>query len=74
MPPTASPSTGLLTRRSIEQYTIDADTEEYARSGTFGVKDTVTSHAVAGFAVPVRAVFDATANRLALRTLLGASA
>ncbi len=57
-------------RRSIEQYGIDADTEEYACVGTFGIKDTVTSYAVRGFSIPVRAVFDATANMLALRTLL----
>ncbi len=57
-------------RRTIDQYGIDADTEEYALAGTFGIKDTVISHVVPGFSVPVRAIFDATANMLALRTLL----
>lgn len=61
-------------RRSIEQYGIDADTEEYALMGMFGIKETVTSHVIAGFSIPVRALFDATANMLALRTLLGSSA
>ncbi|AQG82343.1 hypothetical protein AWR27_05555 [Spirosoma montaniterrae] len=57
-------------RRTIEQYGIDADTEEYALDGTFGIKDTITSHAIVDFAIPVRAIFDAAANMLALRTLL----
>lgn len=61
-------------RRTIEQYGIDADTDEYALMGSFGIKDTITSHAIAGFSFPVRAVFDATANMLALRTLLTPSA
>jgi Uma2 family endonuclease len=57
-------------RRTIEQYEIDADTEEYALTGAFGIKDTVTSQAVSGFSIPVRAVFDANANMMALRSLL----
>ncbi|WP_041952177.1 Uma2 family endonuclease [Spirosoma spitsbergense] len=57
-------------RRTIEQYEIDADTEEYALTGAFGIKDTVTSQAVSGFSIPVRAVFDANANMMALRNLL----
>ncbi|GAB4034959.1 Uma2 family endonuclease [Spirosoma gilvum] len=57
-------------RRTVEQYGIDADTLEYALIGTFGLKDTISSHAVAGFSIPVRAVFDETANILALRDLL----
>lgn len=57
-------------RRTIEQYEIDADTEEYALMGAFGIKDTVTSQAIPGFSIPVRAVFDASANMMALRKLL----
>ncbi|WP_020598789.1 Uma2 family endonuclease [Spirosoma panaciterrae] len=57
-------------RRTIEQYGIDDDTLEYALAGTFGLKDTISSYAVAGFAIPVRAVFDEAANILALRNLL----
>jgi len=59
-------------RRTIEQYGIDADTEEYALLGLFGIKDTIASHAVRSFSIPVRAVFDVTANVAALRTLLTA--
>lgn len=57
-------------RRTIEQYGIDADTQEYALTGSFGIKGTIASHAIEGFSMPVRAVFDATANMQALRTLL----
>ncbi len=57
-------------RRTIEQYGIDADTEEYALMGTFGIKDTIISQAVSGFSIPVRAVFDSAANMTALRNLL----
>jgi Uma2 family endonuclease len=57
-------------RRTIEQYEIDADTEEYGLVGAFGIKDTVISQAIPGFSIPVRAVFDANANIMALRNLL----
>jgi len=57
-------------RRTIEQHGIDTDTGEYALLNTLGIKDTVTSHAIAGFAIPVRAIFDVTANTTALRGLL----
>ncbi len=57
-------------RRTIEQYGIDADTAEYERLAIVGIKDVITSHVVMGFSIPVRAVFDSTANVLALRALL----
>lgn len=57
-------------RRAVEQYGIDADTEEYALLEAYGIKETVTSHAVKGFTIPVRALFDTAANMSALRTLL----
>ncbi|WP_080060019.1 Uma2 family endonuclease [Spirosoma aerolatum] len=57
-------------RRTIEQYGIDADTLEYALTGLFGLKETITSQTLSGFSIPVRAVFDETANILALRNLL----
>ena len=57
-------------RRIIEQFGIDDDTNEYALLGAFGIKDSVVSHAVPGFIIPVRAVFDAKVNMLALRNLL----
>lgn len=57
-------------RRTIEYHEIDADTEEYALIGAFGIRDTVTGHVISGFSIPVRAVFDATANMTALRNPL----
>ena len=57
-------------RRTIEQFGIDDDTKEYALLGAYGIKEIIASHAVAGFAIPIRAVFDAKANMLALRNLL----
>ncbi len=57
-------------RRTIEQHGIDTDTGEYALLNTLGIKDTITSHAIAGFAIPIRAIFDVTANTTALRGLL----
>lgn len=59
-------------RKTVEQYNIDADTEEYALMNTFGIKDSITSHAIKGFTIPIRSIFDVTANVLALRTLLTA--
>ncbi|MBC7570495.1 MAG: Uma2 family endonuclease [Spirosoma sp.] len=57
-------------RRTVEQHGIDTDTGEYALLNTLGIKDTITSHAIAGFAIPIRAIFDVTANTTALRGLL----
>ena len=57
-------------RRTIEQFGIDSDTEEYALIRSFGIKEAITSHTITGFTIPVRAIFDVNANVLALRTLL----
>lgn len=57
-------------RHQVEQYRIDADTAEYELVAKFSIKDTINSFAVAGFSIPVRAIFDKTANLAALRTLL----
>ena len=51
-------------------FTLDADTEAYALLGLFRVEQTVSSQQLAGFTIPVKAVFDAGANVAALRTLL----
>ena len=59
-------------RKTVEQFGIDADTEEYALLTKNGIKDTLTSHAIKGFTIPVRAIFDVNANVLALRSLLTA--
>lgn len=60
-------------RRTIEQHGIDDDTGEYALLGAFGIKGTISSHAITNFSIPVRAVFDAKANMMALRELLSPS-
>jgi Uma2 family endonuclease len=59
------------TRQTVEVFVIDADTEAYAQLGTFRVGQLVSSQLLAGFTIPVKAVFDAGANVTALRTLLG---
>ena len=59
-------------RKTVEQFGIDADTEEYALLTKNGIRDTLSSHAIKGFTIPVRAIFDVNANVLALRSLLTA--
>ena len=58
------------TRQTVEIFTLDADTEAYALVGLFRVGQTVSSQQLAGFTIPVKAVFDAGANVAALRMLL----
>ena len=58
------------TRQTVELFTIDADTEAYKTLGRFRVGETVSSQTLAGFTIPVKAIFDATANMSTLRTLL----
>ena len=54
-------------REAVEQYLLEGDAYELAvKSGT----GEVTSRAVEGFTVPVRAVFDDAANLAALRAVL----
>jgi Uma2 family endonuclease len=57
-------------RQTIEPFTIDADTEAYAPLGVFRVGQSVSSVVLAGFTIPVKAVFDAVANVAALKSLL----
>jgi Uma2 family endonuclease len=57
-------------RHTVEQYRIDADTDEYELAGKCSIKDTVTSIALPGFTIPVRSLFDKAANLQALRGLL----
>ncbi|QJD79696.1 Uma2 family endonuclease [Spirosoma rhododendri] len=59
-------------RETIETFSIDADTTEYAATGLFRVGQSVGSQVVAGFTIPVKAVFDAGANVIALRAILTA--
>ena len=58
------------TRQTIETFGIDADTQEYAALGTYRVGQTVSSTVLPDFTIPVKAIFDNTANVAALRTLL----
>ncbi|UFH57020.1 Uma2 family endonuclease [Spirosoma sp. KNUC1025] len=57
------------TRQTIEVFTLDADTEAYALVGLYHIGEIVNSQRLAGFTIPVKAAFDATANVAALRTL-----
>lgn len=59
-------------RETVETFTIDADTSEYAATGLFRVGQSVSSQVITGFTIPVKAVFDAGANVTALRALLTA--
>lgn len=56
-------------RQRVERFTIDVDTEEYELVATYSVKQIIDSKAVAGFAIPVRAIFDKAANMVALQQL-----
>jgi Uma2 family endonuclease len=59
------------TRQTIEPFALDAETEAYTPLGTFRMGQTVSSQLLAGFTIPVKAVFDSGANVTALRILLG---
>lgn len=58
------------TRQTVETFSIDADTEAYAALGTFRIGQSVSSMVLPEFTIPVKALFDNTANVAALRTLL----
>ncbi|MEZ0487241.1 Uma2 family endonuclease [Fibrella aquatica] len=58
------------TRQTIEPFSIDADTQEYAALGTFRIGQSVTSLVLPAFTIPVKAIFDNAANVAALRSLL----
>lgn len=57
-------------KQTVEQYALDPDMEEYAPVGTFTNRVDVESQQVAGFRVPVLALFDEQANMNALTILL----
>jgi Uma2 family endonuclease len=54
----------------VEVFNLDADTEAYALLGQYRVGQLVSSQLLSGFTIPVKAIFDAGANVMALRTLL----
>ncbi len=58
------------TRQTVETFGIDADTQEYAALGTYRIGQSVSSTTLPAFTIPVKAIFDNTANVAALRTLL----
>ncbi len=58
------------TRQTVELFMLDADLEAYALSGLFRVGQTVSSQHLAGFSIPVKAIFDAGANMTTLRAML----
>ncbi|OIN58085.1 Uma2 family endonuclease [Arsenicibacter rosenii] len=58
------------TRQTVELYTIDADTEAYALQGRYQIGQTVSSVILPAFTIPVKAVFDAHANMIALQGLI----
>ncbi len=56
----------------IEQYWLQTvPTQEYALVAKWGVNDRINAQAVAGFSIPVKAVFDKDACSKALKILLG---
>ena len=57
-------------RETIETFSIDADTSEYAATGLFRAGQSVSSQAIVGFTIPVKAVFDPGTNLTTLRLLL----
>lgn len=58
------------TRQTVEVFALDADTEAYALLSLSRVGQPVSSRHLTGFTIPVKAIFDTSANVAALRTLL----
>jgi Uma2 family endonuclease len=58
------------TRQTIELFTLDADAEAYALVDLFRAGQTINSQQLPDFRIPVKAVFDPSANVAALRSLL----
>ena len=57
-------------RHTVEQYKLDAEFMAFELVNKLTVKDTLTSLTVAGFQIPVRAIFDKTVNLETLGNLL----
>ncbi len=57
-------------KQLVEQYTLDAATNEYALINTYTGQDILTAQQVNGFAVSTLSLFDETANMQALAALL----
>lgn len=57
-------------KQTVEQYTLDPELEEYELVGTFLASDFIDCKQVAGFKIPVRAMFNEQASIEALVSLL----
>lgn len=57
-------------RHTVEQYQLDAEFMAFELVNKLTVKDSLTSLTVAGFQIPVRAIFDKTVNLETLGKLL----
>ncbi len=57
--------------QTVETYTLDPDLHRYEPVEPLTVKGTLRSEVVVGFAIPVRAIFEAEAYQAALRELMG---
>lgn len=58
------------TRQTVELFTLDADTEAYALVDLLRVGQTINSQKLAGFSIPVKAIFDSVTNINTLRVIL----
>lgn len=58
------------TRQTVETFALDADLEAYKVLGAFRIGDSVSSQVLTDFIIPVKAIFDAAANMVTLKTLL----
>ncbi len=58
------------TRQTVEQFQLDEEFMAFDAVGNFHLNDTITALTVAGFSIPVRAIFEPEANRDALQRLL----
>ncbi len=57
-------------RQLVEQYSLDEEFMAFDAVGTFRLPDTISALTVPGFTIPVRAIFEADANRHALNGLM----
>lgn len=57
-------------RKSVEQYQLDEATMAFASFATLYIDDTLTALTVPSFQIPVRAIFEKTANMETLRLLM----
>jgi Uma2 family endonuclease len=61
-------------RKSVEQYELDESTMAFASVATLYIDDTLSAITIAGFQIPVRAIFDKAVNLETLQALMRKSA